>query len=261
MCGIYFSLSTNGSVLPNEETCSQLRNRGPDSYQVHTRKQELYVSRTDQSRVTATLTFISTVLSLRGDHVHAQPLVDSSTQSVLCWNGEAWKIAGEPIQDNDTESIFQSLLRASHSSLDAVDRGYPLQKVLSVISNISGPFSFVFYDAVNSRLYFSRDCLGRRSLLRGLDDSGNLRICSVCDSSSSSHFEEVDTNGVHFIDFEQVVLQNALASGAVKFNPDAIQTLRWEPKDANACCLVYTLSPPRFNAIADRTDRKVQYHT
>lgn len=74
-------------------------------------------------------------------------------------------------------------------------------------------------------------------MLRGLDDSGNLRICSVCDSSSSSHFEEVDTNGVHFIDFEQVVLQNALASGAVKFNPDAIQTLRWEPKDANACCL------------------------
>jgi asparagine synthetase B (glutamine-hydrolysing) len=183
--------------------------------------------------VTVTLTFISTVLSLRGDHVYAQPLVDSSTQSVLCWNGEAWKIAGEPIQDNDTESIFQSFL-------DAVDHEDPVQKIAGVISNITGPFSFVFYDAVNSRLYFSRDCLGRRSLLQGLDDAGNLRICSVCDSSSSSHFEEVDTNGVHFIDFEQDVLLNTLVSGAIKFNPDAIQTLHWEHKDATTSGLVCT---------------------
>lgn len=232
-------------MLPNEETCNLLRNRGPDSYQVHTRQQELSLSHTGQTRVTVTLTFISTVLSLRGDHVYAQPLVDSSTQSVLCWNGEAWKIAGEPIEDNDTESIFQSFLRATHSSLDAVHYGDPVQKIAGVISNITGPFSFVFYDAVNSRLYFSRDCLGRRSLLQGLNDSGNLKICSICDSSSSSHFEEVDTDGVHFIDFKQDVLQNALVSGAIQFNPDAIQTLRWEHKDATASCLVYTLSPPR----------------
>ncbi|GFF77913.1 hypothetical protein IFM61606_01358 [Aspergillus udagawae] len=242
MCGIYFSLSTNGSVLPNEETCNLLRNRGPDSYQIHTRQQELSLSHKGQTKVTVTLTFISTVLSLRGDHVYAQPLVDSSTQSVLCWNGEAWKIAGEPIQDNDTESIFQSFLRATHSLLDAVDHEDPVRKIAGVISNITGPFSFVFYDAVNSRLYFSRDCLGRRSLLQGLDESGNLRICSVCDSSSSSHFEEVDTDGVHFIDFEQDVLQNALVSGAIKFNPDAIQTLRWEHKDATTSFLKSPIS-------------------
>ncbi|RLM00494.1 hypothetical protein CFD26_108415 [Aspergillus turcosus] len=242
MCGIYFSLSTNGSVLPNEETCNLLRNRGPDSYQVHTIQRELSLSHTGQTRVTVTLTFISTVLSLRGDHVYAQPLVDPSTQSVLCWNGEAWKIAGEPIQDNDTESIFQSFLRATHSSSDAVDHEDPVQRIAGVISNITGPFSFVFYDAVNSRLYFSRDCLGRRSLLQGLDEAGNLRICSVCDSSSSSHFEEVDTNGVHFIDFGQDVLQNALVSGAIKFNPDAIQTLRWEHKDATTSCLKSPIS-------------------
>jgi asparagine synthetase B (glutamine-hydrolysing) len=196
------------------------------------------------------------VLSLRGDHVYAQPLVDSSTQSVLCWNGEAWKIAGEPIQDNDTESIFESFLRATDSLLDAVDHEDPVRKIAGVISNITGPFSFVFYDAVNSRLYFSRDCLGRRSLLQGLDESGNLRICSVCDSSSSSHFEEVDTDGVHFIDFEQDVLQSALVSGAIKFNPDAIQTLRWEHKDATSSFLVYILSPPRSTqSLTGRTEK------
>jgi asparagine synthetase B (glutamine-hydrolysing) len=180
---------------------------------------------------------------------------------VLCWNGEAWKIAGEPIQDNDTESIFQSFLHASHSSLDAVDHGDPVQKLAGVISNITGPFSFVFYDAVNSRLYFSRDCLGRRSLLQGLDESGNLKICSVCDSSSSSHFEEVDTDGVHFIDFKQDVLQNALASGAVKFNPDSIRTVRWEHKDATASYLVYTLSPPRSTqSLTGRTEKSNTTH-
>lgn len=211
MCGIFFSLSTSSPVLPTEETCGLLRQRGPDSFRVHT------VQRDDALKTApAHLTFISTVLSLRGDHVHAQPLVDKESQSVLCWNGEAWKVAGKPVQDNDTELIFQLFLKAVRPSpaFSAEDKKDALQRLADLISSISGPFSFVFYDAFNSRLFFSRDCLGRRSLLQGTDENGSLKICSLCDGTSSTVFDEVDTSGVHMIDLTTSGIYN-------------IQTLPW----------------------------------
>jgi len=121
---------------------------------------------------------------------------------VLCWNGEAWKISGESIQDNDTEHIFNLFLRAVAPVETGDDRKHALEKLASAIASISGPFSFVFYDAHNSRLFFSRDCLGRRSLLQGLDENGSLKICSLCDGSSALGFEEVRTDGIHMIDLK-----------------------------------------------------------
>lgn len=233
MCGIFFFLSTSEPVLPTEETCCLLRQRGPDSFRVHTLQRDAQVQSVSQDEaegqlktVTAHLTFISTVLSLRGHHVHTQPLVDNTSQSVLCWNGEAWKVAGEPVQGNDTELIFQLFLQAvkpssapegpdttDHRNDDNDDAA---QRLADVTSSISGPFSFVFFDAYNTRLFFSRDCLGRRSLLKGVDEMGNLKICSICDGTSSVPFEEVGTDGVYMIDL-------AGASGDM----NSIKTLPW----------------------------------
>jgi asparagine synthetase B (glutamine-hydrolysing) len=129
--------------------------------------------------------------------VYTQPLVDPQTQSVLCWNGEAWKIAGERVQGNDTEQIFNLFLQAvGNGSTNSVE------SLAEAISSISGPFAFVFYDAVNSRLFYSRDCLGRRSLLEGFDEQGNLKLCSICDSASVDCFKEVGTEGVYTIDLK-----------------------------------------------------------
>jgi hypothetical protein len=129
--------------------------------------------------------------------VYTQPLVDSETESVLCWNGEAWKIGGERVQGNDTERVFNLFLQAvKHDATNSVDR------MTDAIATISGPFAFVFYDAVNSRIFYSRDCLGRRSLLEGFDQDGNLKICSICDSASVDCFKEVGTDGVYMIDLE-----------------------------------------------------------
>jgi hypothetical protein len=235
MCGIFFSLSASGPVLPNEETCYLLRSRGPDSYQVHQLQENVKRTRTKP----ISLAFVSTVLSMRGDHVVAQPLVDATTQSVLCWNGDAWKVAGEPIRGNDTQLIFNLLLQAvkpPHNSgpPNALDDRSAVQRVVDVISSISGPFSFVFYDAVNARLYFTRDCLGRRSLLQGLDENGALKICSLCDGTSSTHFEEVATTGVHMIDFTHSALQDTATFdiSSTHFNINSIQTLPWESIDS-----------------------------
>lgn len=237
MCGIFASLSTSSSVLPSEESCCLLRNRGPDCFQVHTVQKDEQ-STAHSKAVSLHLTFVSTVLSLRGDRVCPQPLVDPTSQSVLCWNGEAWKVGGEQVRDSDTEFVFQLFLQAVQPSpileeADITDRkNVAAKRFADAVRSISGPFSFVFYDAFNSMLFFSRDCLGRRSLLQGLDDAGNLKICSVCDGTPSTGFEEVATDGVHMIDLEHVLEQNALSSERVtedapsnKYN---INTLPWD---------------------------------
>ena len=231
MCGIFFSLSTSGPVFPTEETGDFLRQRGPDSFRVHTGQRDVRINDSKDNdqilkTVAACLTFVSTVLSLRGDHVHAQPLVDEESQCVLCWNGEACKVAGEPVQDNDTELIFRLFLQATKPSSMS---GEAVQQLADLISSISGPFSFVFYDAISSRLFFGRDCLGRRSLLHGTDENGSLKLCSLCDGMSSTAFEEVDTNGVYMIDL-------TVPGTATAYN---IQTLPWSnDKDLQANHLV-----------------------
>lgn len=218
-------------MLPSEETCDLLRQRGPDSFRAHNvhRDIQIHDAKDDGQllkTVPAHLTFISTVLSLRGDHFHSQPLVDKESQSVLCWNGEAWKVAGEPVQDNDTKLIFQLFLQAAKPSSASGD---VVQRFADLISSISGPFSFVFYDALSSKLFFSRDCLGRRSLLLGINENGSLKLCSLCDGTSSTVFEEVDTNGVHMIDLTAPGTTTAYS----------IQTLPWSnDKDLRANCPV-----------------------
>jgi asparagine synthetase B (glutamine-hydrolysing) len=209
MCGIYFSLSASKSVLPNDKTQFWLRSRGPDNFQSHNVQLELPSGLDSVGTQNVFLTFISTVLALRGDHVQPQPLIDADSQSVLCWNGEAWKVSGEPVEGNDTELIFKRLIEASRrrsinekESQAATDGS--LMRLTTFVSSITGPFSFVFYDGSHSRLFFSRDCLGRRSLLHGRDDFGNLKICSVYDGMSSASFEEVETDGLHMIDLSRV---------------------------------------------------------
>ncbi|OQE43100.1 hypothetical protein PENCOP_c003G04555 [Penicillium coprophilum] len=195
MCGIFFSLSSSNPITPTKDTCTLLQKRGPDSYRTHTVQKDISAQDGLSRPLSYYLTFTSTVLSLRGDHVYTQPLVDPATQSVLCWNGEAWKIAGKRVQGNDTEHVFNLFLQAVES-----DQNHSVERMSEAISSLSGPFAFVFYDAVNSRLFYSRDCLGRRSLLEGYDKIGNLKICSICDSASVDSFKEVGTEGICTID-------------------------------------------------------------
>ncbi|KAJ5961951.1 hypothetical protein N7501_006892 [Penicillium viridicatum] len=195
MCGIFFSLSSSKPTPSTQEACTLLQKRGPDSYKTHTAQKDIHAQDGVSPPLSYYLTFTSTVLSLRGDHVYTQPLVDPRTQSVLCWNGEAWKIAGERVQGNDTERVFNLLLQAVGG-----DQKDSVESMAEAIASLSGPFAFVFYDAVNSRLFYSRDCLGRRSLLEGFDENGNLKICSICDSASVDCFKEVGTEGVCTVD-------------------------------------------------------------
>ena len=161
---------------------------------------------------------------------------------------------------NDTERVFQLLLQAVKPS--SVPRGpssrseitdrknVAVQRLADVVSSISGPFSFVFFDGYHSKLFFSRDCLGRRSLLQGLDDAGSLKICSICDGSSSAGFEEVTTDGLHMINIDEVLERDALRSCATENtlnNVYNISTLSWDSEDVSTPSVARLVRSSTFN--------------
>ena len=157
----------------------------------------------DQSSITY-LNFVSTVLSLRGDKVTAQPLVDNSSGSVLCWNGEAWKINDKPVAGNDTLAVFHSIIKASQSPAESTSQSkadkLSLIALVNALSAISGPFSFLYYDAANRRVVYGRDMLGRRSLLVKRGSGDEWTIASIYDGCSSGNWEEVEADGIYSLD-------------------------------------------------------------
>ncbi|KAF2866442.1 asparagine synthase-domain-containing protein [Massariosphaeria phaeospora] len=206
MCGIFFSLSRKGYVPPDPTTAQRLKNRGPDSSGQHQTLIPATAYRHPEStRLHAT--FFSTVLSLRGTALVEQPLRDDASGSILCWNGEAWSVDREAVSGNDSRVIFDLFLRScaakwTDQRIDSIAR------TIQVISAIRGPFAFVFYDAMNHHLYYARDCLGRRSLLRKSTSEHELVLSSVCDSSAGSRWGEVEADGLYVLDLQ------AASSGA-----------------------------------------------
>lgn len=209
MCGIFFSISGGDCLTPDEELLDALRKRGPDS--IGTRSWTVTVQPSDSANTLAQsrlLTFVSTVLSLRGDSVIDQPLEDPDSGSLLCWNGEAWKIDNTLVQGNDAKAVFDILLQASQSSSARSQDGSSspdqcLQSTIQAIGSITGPYAFVFYNAQSRRVFYGRDALGRRSLVTKRYGAGNLAISSVPDATEVDGWEEVEADGVYMLDLEQ----------------------------------------------------------
>jgi len=155
--------------------------------------------------------FFSTVLSLRGTAIVKQPLQDDKTGSILCWNGEAWSLRGhyDSITGNDSQLIFDMLLQQSHlTPID--DRKTSLRRIVGIFSSIRGPHAFVFYDARHQYLYYGRDCLGRRSLLRKSISDHYLILSSVCDNATGDNWAEVEADGIYVVDLERTINQAVL---------------------------------------------------
>jgi glutamine phosphoribosylpyrophosphate amidotransferase len=204
MCGIFFSLSRDGYIAANTNTKQLLQNRGPDSTGQLQTVIEAHSADAEQTSTKVFATFLSTVLALRGNDVIEQPLRDDATGSVLCWNGEAWSIAGDVVNGNDSQLVFAKLLEA------CVDEA-STRNVIDLLSCIRGPYALVFYDARNERIYYGRDCLGRRSLLRKSTSDSTLVLSSVCDNASGEAWSEVEADGIYLVDLR--LLQTTSISG------------------------------------------------
>jgi hypothetical protein len=197
MCGIFFSLARDGHITPDTNTERLLRNRGPDSTEQYRIVVESNSTDADKASGQSYATFLSTVLALRGKNIVPQPLRDDATGSVLCWNGEAWSVSGDMIEGNDSLLIFSELLDACVGSREASTRN-----VVDFLASLRGPYALVFYDACNNRIYYGRDCLGRRSLLRKSTSDGTLVLSSVCDNASGEAWSEVEADGIYLVDLK-----------------------------------------------------------
>ncbi|KAL2200758.1 asparagine synthase-domain-containing protein [Corynascus similis CBS 632.67] len=211
MCGIHVSItrtpSADHALSPELTRC--LRARGPDHFGQVDRclqrprprpEADDLDERTATSRATAWwLRFTSTVLALRGDHVARQPLLaePAGSGSVLCWNGEAWRLGGERVRGNDGEAILARLMMTAGAA-GAGPGGERVDAVLDVLRDIEGPFAFVFYDAVAGTVFFGRDRLGRQSLLLAPTSDGGLELCSIAGAADQG-WQEVEADGVYVL--------------------------------------------------------------
>ncbi|KAI1503188.1 asparagine synthase-domain-containing protein [Biscogniauxia marginata] len=190
MCGIYAVIADGSHHGISSNLKQSLLNRGPDHFgQVHREVPSTSISNAIQ------LVFTSTVLALRGDHIAKQPLENNSTGSVLCWNGEAWRIDGQAVPGNDGEAILSKLEAAQLSAADV--RG---THILNVLRSIDGPFAFLYFDQPTNCLYFGRDRLGRRSLLSHQDANGSaISFSSIADVPAAG-WNEVTADGIYSLD-------------------------------------------------------------
>jgi asparagine synthetase B (glutamine-hydrolysing) len=188
MCGIFVSISKGSRILPTPYLKQFLGNRGPDHLGEITTK-------TGADTEAVRLFFTSTVLALRGGQVTAQPLSDPFTESVLCWNGEAWKVGQELVTGNDGQALLNLLVEGAStaSEFDSIAH------VLRVVRSISGPFAFVYFDKSHNLLYFGRDFLGRRSLLYNTEDVPDaVQFSSIADSPFGA-WKEVEADGIYVL--------------------------------------------------------------
>lgn len=138
----------------------------------------------------------ASVLSIRGGVPVAQPLV--TAEHVLLWNGEIFSGLSIPAHANDTAFLFDAL---AGCTTDA--------ELLSLMSRIRGPFAFVYFQRARRRLWFGRDCLGRRSLLwRVPSDASHFVLCSTDVAVKEHYFTDVAPSGLYCLD-----LQERLGSG------------------------------------------------
>ena len=216
MCGIFVSISRDAGELVDESLVALLAQRGPDCLEQLTTSIKLdpqTVTTSEQKPQNVYLTFVSTVLSLRGNTIIRQPLRDESSGSTLCWNGEAWRMSVVDIAANDTNTVFIELLKSSdharphqhgvdgcHTEPGGGCTSDTLSRVLYTLDSIKGPYAFVFLDKWHRRLFFGRDTLGRRSLVYRIAQNGSITIASVSDGDVSKAWKEVDADGVYMLD-------------------------------------------------------------
>ncbi|KAI1129513.1 asparagine synthase-domain-containing protein [Nemania abortiva] len=193
MCGIHATITTSIDSGLSSELRQSLINRGPDHFGQAQR--EISCSDSDQK---LRLYFTSTVLALRGDHIAKQPLEENAgAGSVLCWNGEAWRMNGQPVSGNDGEAVFSALQSSTSSSTH--DRE---THIVDVLRSIEGPFAFAYYDSAASRVYYGRDRLGRRSLLiKHSSETGSTTLSSIA-SVPTTGWEEVGSDGIWSVDLK-----------------------------------------------------------
>ncbi|KAG0251040.1 hypothetical protein BG011_007890 [Mortierella polycephala] len=208
MCGILFSIQ--GQRTDSQEayartwaTLQELNSRrGPSAQDVYT----VSLAQDEISSRVGLMTFYGAVLHLRGDFVTRQPHV-SETGNVLLWNGEIFDGIFVGHHQNDGRVLMDQLDKLS------LDKGIKdhTSAFLGIMAKIEGPYAFVYYHASSNRVYFGRDCLGRRSLLWHKEQQieGGMDLPFILTSVGYSSFksdllplDEVPADGIYCLSIQ-----------------------------------------------------------
>ncbi|KAM9305577.1 asparagine synthetase domain-containing protein 1 [Gastrophryne carolinensis] len=192
MCGICCTISL---CTPLDIDCSQesknLKCRGPDSSQILVKR---------DSNHNYSCLFSGHVLHLRGS-LTPQPLQDKNG-NVFLWNGEVFGGIEVPNAINDTEVMFQKLTSCDNEC-----------DILSLVSDVHGPWSFIYYHSKNHNMWFGRDYFGRRSLLWKFSENLGeiLSLTSVTESAANTDlWQEVPASGIFRCDLRSSVVAKSL---------------------------------------------------
>ncbi|XP_022105426.1 asparagine synthetase domain-containing protein 1-like isoform X2 [Acanthaster planci] len=240
MCGIYCLLAPSSpdglchlqANLVTSKLYKSLILRGPDCS--NDLLKPIGVRRIDHSQQFQQLHafFTGHVLRQRGT-LTSQPMEDSDG-NVLMWNGEIFAGIKVDLADNDGHLLL-TMLQSSQSNQD----------ILTVLSQIKGPWSFIYWQESQHCLWFGRDCLGRRSLLWGCFGDGNqsFALSSVArrpEINTNERWSEVPADGIFCLDVKQwsqhsglpiqVMLfpwqQDAVSSSGSVFSPTVSDELK-----------------------------------
>ena len=218
MCGFLFSCSLES--IPNH--CLSLLHlvsrRGPDD--LRTIQRSIYSPRdngSEQAKPLFHFSLAASVLSLRGETIVTQPVLDDPSASFLVWNGEAWRLESRAVSGNDTTLVFRTMLTKCTDSVaihqSEAERGKAVaEAVRDVLQAIDGPFSFLFFHGPTGLVFYGRDSFGRRSLLVSQDQTGNFRISSVSAGPDPAPWREVETGGIFMLGVSSAFVGAALSS-------------------------------------------------
>ncbi|KAJ3736991.1 asparagine synthase-domain-containing protein [Lentinula guzmanii] len=234
MCGIFAQVTQTDDFSHRhpEELSQRLREanatRGPDA------RKSCCIS---LSRVF--LELFSSELRLRGNSPVIQPHQNDSG-AILSWNGEV------RADENDGIKLFQQL--------QSLETG---EQVRDLFASIEGPYAFVFYNATAQKLFFSRDPLGRRSLLIHKPSVKNpyFLLASVTAGSDPGYdFEELKTGHIHCLDIASLNKSNDIVSA---FNGSLSLFARSDPTLLGSPNFVYA-EPAKINSTLPPDDLPVQ---
>ncbi|XP_048050320.1 asparagine synthetase domain-containing protein 1 [Megalobrama amblycephala] len=181
MCGICCVVSLTTPHDPLEERVREnLKYRGPNC------SRDITVTISNCS-----LLFSAHVLHMRGS-LTPQPLQDDNG-NMLLWNGEVFGGLRVEEVENDTKAVLHHLSMAQSAS-----------DVISLLSQLKGPWAFIYYQKVEHCIWFGRDFFGRRSLLWKFDpEKASFILTSVASQPADdvqSQWQEVPPSGVYRFD-------------------------------------------------------------
>ncbi|KJA26137.1 hypothetical protein HYPSUDRAFT_37019 [Hypholoma sublateritium FD-334 SS-4] len=149
------------------------------------------------------IAFFASELRLRGDSPVVQPHTGGG--NVLCYNGEIFEGLEIYSHENDGCKLFEALSAAKS-----------LEDIQHILSNIEGPYAFVFYHADSHRMYYARDPLGRRSLLihEPTGELPYLLLASVSTGANVAYnFTELSTEHLYSLDITTLKSLSNISAG------------------------------------------------